>query len=633
MPYPAHPDLSPEQLLDRLLALREQVRQGAQRWLVPFADRYPDSFSPGATNLAHYLTLRAIDLRPLQAALARQGLSSLGRTEAQVLTGLNRVIHALQRITGREPESVEGDTANPGASELAHNSAALFGAPRQGRDAQIMVTLPSEAAHQPELVQRLLEAGMDCARINCAHDDARAWERMIRHLRQAEQALGRQCRLQMDLAGYKLRTGSLALEPAVVHLKPRRDALGHVVEAARIELLPENEADAPLPAPGHARLTLKYEQLSALRPGDRLSLRDARGKKRSLYITMRINHGLLAECHGGCYLTPETTLAVERPQGTQQWLRIAEGLYLGGFSRDTVEIRLFKGDRLLLARNNLPGEPAHLDTDGRVSRPAHVGCTTPEVLDRLQPGQAVWLDDGMLGGIIERIDESGAQLIITHCRPRGVRLLEDKGLNFPGADLGLPPLSRQDLDDLDFIASHADLVGFSFVESHADMQALQQALAERGATKLGIVAKIETRRAFEHLPEILLGSLNDQRLGIMIARGDLAVEMGGERLAEVQEEILWLCEAAHVPVIWATQVLESLAKKGIVSRPELTDAAMSGRADCVMLNKGPYILQAVHTLDDILRRMQEHQCKKTAHLRGLRLAGYGAPSSGYRAAG
>ncbi|MCA1804896.1 MAG: hypothetical protein LC646_06070 [Xanthomonadaceae bacterium] len=150
---------------------------------------------------------------------------------------------------------------------------------------------------------------------------------------------------------------------------------------------------------------------------------------------------------------------------------------------------------------------------------------------------------------------------------------------------------------------------------------------------MGVVAKVETRRAFEHLPEILLGSLGSQRLGIMIARGDLAVEIGGERLAEIQEEILWLCEAAHVPVVWATQVLESLARKGIVSRPELTDAAMSGRADCVMLNKGPYILQAVHTLDNILRRMQEHQRKKTARLRGLRLAGYEPPATENRATG
>jgi hypothetical protein len=76
----------------------------------------------------------------------------------------------------------------------------------------------------------------------------------------------------------------------------------------------------------------------------------------------------------------------------------------------------------------------------------------------------------------------------------------------------------------------------------------------------------------------------------------LAVECGFERLAEVQEEILWICEAAHVPVIWATQVLETLAKEGMASRAEITDAAMGHRAECVMLNKGPHVLSAVRGL-------------------------------------
>ena len=104
----------------------------------------------------------------------------------------------------------------------------------------------------------------------------------------------------------------------------------------------------------------------------------------------------------------------------------------------------------------------------------------------------------------------------------------------------------------------------------------------------------------------------------MIARGDLAVECGFERLAEVQEEILWVCEAAHMPVIWATQVLETLAKTGLPSRAEITDAAMGERAECVMLNKGPHILDAMRTLDDILRRMQAHQSKKRPLLRALK---------------
>src|SRR6185369_16754825 len=91
--------------------------------------------------------------------------------------------------------------------------------------------------------------------------------------------------------------------------------------------------------------------------------------------------------------------------------------------------------------------------------------------------------------------------------------------------------------------------------------------------------------------------------------------------AEVQEEILWVCEAAHVPVVWATQVLESLAKEGMPSRAEITDAAMGERAECVMLNKGPHIRMAVRALADILQRMQGHQRKKRSILRPLKLAG------------
>jgi pyruvate kinase len=108
--------------------------------------------------------------------------------------------------------------------------------------------------------------------------------------------------------------------------------------------------------------------------------------------------------------------------------------------------------------------------------------------------------------------------------------------------------------------------------------------------------------------------------GVMIARGDLAVECGYERTGELQEEIMWMAEAAHMPVIWATQVLENVAKTGQPSRAEITDAAMSVRAECVMLNKGPYIVQAVQMLDDVLTRMQAHQTKKVSLLRQLNVA-------------
>ena len=164
--------------------------------------------------------------------------------------------------------------------------------------------------------------------------------------------------------------------------------------------------------------------------------------------------------------------------------------------------------------------------------------------------------------MVESITEEGALLRVTHAGPKGVRIRSDKGINVPETRLNLPPLSDKDLEDLDFVCQHADMVGFSFVETDEDMEYLMGALAERNAPDLPIIAKIETNRAFRHLPEIILGTIGQHSLGIMIARGDLAVELGSVRMSEIQEEILWLCEAAHIPVIWATQVLESLAKSG-----------------------------------------------------------------------
>jgi pyruvate kinase len=204
--------------------------------------------------------------------------------------------------------------------------------------------------------------------------------------------------------------------------------------------------------------------------------------------------------------------------------------------------------------------------------------------------------------------------------PDGAKLRGGKGINLPDSRITSPALTEADIADLSFVARHADLVGLSFLRTHADVHDLQMQLRRLGAERLGIVLKIETATAFEHLPDLLLTAMRSDKIGVMIARGDLAVECGYERLAEVQEEILWFCEAAHVPVIWATQVLESLAKRGIPSRAEITDAAMGERADCVMLNKGPHLVDAVRVLDNILQRMEAHQSKKSPRLRQLRLS-------------
>lgn len=181
----------------------------------------------------------------------------------------------------------------------------------------------------------------------------------------------------------------------------------------------------------------------------------------------------------------------------------------------------------------------------------------------------------------------------------------------------LPILNDDDLNALDCAVEIADIIGLSFVQSAEDIDKLSAELRARGKPDMGIVAKIETPAGVRNLPEIIIHGAGRHPFGVMIARGDLAVEIGYDRLAEIQEEILWLCEAAHVPVIWATQVLESMVKQDIPSRAEITDAAMAERAECVMLNKGPYIFNALDILDSVVSRMQHHQLKKTAQFRAL----------------
>jgi pyruvate kinase len=242
------------------------------------------------------------------------------------------------------------------------------------------------------------------------------------------------------------------------------------------------------------------------------------------------------------------------------------------------------------------------------------------VFEDVKAGEPIWFDDGRIGGIVEVVEPQQARVRVTRTSPGGARLRADKGINLPESQLQLSALTPKDLEDLSFIAQHAAVVELSFANSAQDVEMLQRTVASLGGRPPAVVLKVETRLGFENLPEILFRAMRSPCCGVMIARGDLAVECGFERMAEVQEEILWICEAAHVPVIWATQLLETLAKEGMPSRAEITDAAMGHRAECVMLNKGPHMVSAVRALDDILRRMQAHQAKKRTMLRELRFA-------------
>jgi pyruvate kinase len=181
-------------------------------------------------------------------------------------------------------------------------------------------------------------------------------------------------------------------------------------------------------------------------------------------------------------------------------------------------------------------------------------------------------------------------------------------------------MSEEDKANLGFAVKYVDSVGLSFINTVKDVEELIDELHQLSKNPPGIVVKIETRQAFDNLPSIILAAMRANFFGVMIARGDLAIECGFGRLAEIQEEILWISEAAHAPVIWATQVMEGMTKDGQPSRAEVTDAAMGQRSECIMLNKGEHIVAATKALSDILARMQDHQTKKRALLRKLQLA-------------
>jgi pyruvate kinase len=289
-------------------------------------------------------------------------------------------------------------------------------------------------------------------------------------------------------------------------------------------------------------------------------------------------------------------------------------------NKEKGQVVLHIGDRIRLYSTEAEMKAALEKKNQSKAYTALVSMSIPNVVRNLEKGHHIWFDDGKIGGVIENISAKYATVIITKASSKGTKLKEEKGINLPDTHLQLPSLTDEDVSNLPFIAKHANIVGYSFVRTAYDVKQLMDALSKLNRLDIGLVLKIENKESFNNMSDLLLTAMKWSNIGVMIARGDLAVELGVERISEVQEQILWVCEAAHVPVIWATQILENLAQTGLATRAEITDASMSVRAECVMLNKGPHIMEAITTLVNILRRMEAHQNKKQGTLRQLSFA-------------
>lgn len=489
-----------------------------------------------ACNLLHYLALRSRDLRPLQARLAAAGLSSLGRAESHALGAVSAVLRVLHRLDGRSNSDGE---AIAGVIDLAegqrlldiHTEAALGPGP-VGRAVAIMVTMPSEAADDYSLVAQLVQHGMDCVRINCAHDGPEQWARMIENVHRAVERHGDSCRLLMDLAGPKIRTGSLEPGPAVVKVRPKRDVNGRVTEPARIWLFP-NEEPRSSPTPADTSLPVPGTWLRQLARGDRIRLTDVRGASRGWHVVAVDREGCWAESSKTCYVATGTSLLLEHgADGAED----GGGLeaQIGLLAAPEPKLGLVAGDMLVVTRPSVAGRNAVSTDRGHVLTPAMVGCTAEQIFADVRSGDRILFDDGRIAGVVERCESDRLHVRITRTRARGGKLGAEKGMNLPDTVLRLAAITDKDRSDLDFVCDHADLVAMSFVNTVEDVRELRTLLQSKGRRQPAIVLKIETRRGFDNLPAMLLEAMKAPCYAVMIARGDLAVECGFERLAEVQ---------------------------------------------------------------------------------------------------
>lgn len=263
----------------------------------------------------------------------------------------------------------------------------------------------------------------------------------------------------------------------------------------------------------------------------------------------------------------------------------------------TTPIYIQKGDNLRLYLT--PANEGHPAMD---NQPAGVPVTLEKAFRNVRINDSIFIDDGKIHGIVTDVTKAYIEIKIISRAAKQQRIKEGKGLNLPDSllSLNLPALTEKDLADLPFLSQYADMIGISFVHSPLDLKKLREEIDILNRAEIGVIAKIETKDAIHNLARILLEGLSFKSFGIMLARGDLTVEVGPENLSNVQDEILSICSAAYTPVIWATGVLEKLTKKGIPSRAEITDAAHGKRANCIMLNKGAYLVDALKLLKKIL---------------------------------
>ena len=482
--------------LDRVI---DRISEFEHKYKTQLNNVHPN-YSQSAKNLVHYLALRSFNMNIFQDKLEDIGLPIALESQNNILYGILNFRTVINSLMNNEVFDEEHEYINNKKVKkiLKKNYNALFGKIINKRKTAILVTQPLDAAHDKQFTKSLLKQGMDCARINCAHEDEIIWKQMIDNIR----ACKKNFKIMMDLGGPKLRTGKMKPGPKVIHIKPNKNTLGQVIEPAKIWLAPygikppmDKEVDAVIP--------VNKKWLRKTKKGSYIVFRDSRDKKCKIKINAKEDRGRWGSCSDSAFVTTGTLLNVFlEKKSTSEIHSVQELLPLEEV------IFLFEGDLLRLDKKAIPGEPTVYDAEGNLKEMAHISCTLPEIFDTVKSEEEVFFNDGKIEGMVKEIHADHLIIEITNAKKKGGKLKADKGINFPNSNLGVSGLTKKDKTDLKFVVQHADAVNFSFVNNKEDVEELLNELKKLKAN-IGIILKIETKEAYRNLPGILLKAMEN----------------------------------------------------------------------------------------------------------------------------
>ncbi len=567
---------------DKLMTLKEKILQ--RRLPAPEACLYPMSY----LNMQDFLTLKKDDLRSLQVELMMQGLSSLSRSHMHLLYTIEHELELLGCMLDKE-ESAKYDAISPLDAHRQIEERGAFIKGQKEKNA-VMLTLPSNASEDINFRKVLHKESITAVRINTAHDSPEIWKEMAKMVKNINQKYREACPLKIyvDLAGPKIRTGEIKkrTEPFRICTKDMKTFMLVPATGNITHLIDEEGAHRS------AVIAVDDEFYGHLKHADMIEINDHDRKTRFYKIDTWTRDQCTVKCGKKVEISSQTELKIQ--QDKRQY-RITTPI---NFKMVPEEIRVFEGDKIVLS-----GKTAL----GHVVENADFKAIVSLKMDKhlfgyLKEQDRVYIDDGKikLRVIEQREDELLCR--VERANVSGKVIKEEKGINFPDSSLDIAAITEEDKENLQHIVGFADIIGISFTQTQKDVQMLKELL--RDNNHIAIVTKIETNQGVHNLPHILSALSTWHNSAVMVARGDLAIEVGFENLAAVQGEIFDLCEAAHTPVIYATQILENLMKKNLPSRAEIIDASISHRADCVMLNKGPFAQRTIEVLEKIIASMQ-----------------------------